>query len=82
MCLSLAHIMDDGTPLSAALFDALAKIWVSGVVDYKDFAASFSLHASVNLEVCAPWQRLAAPPSSSCGVSWGAAWRALIILPS
>ena len=49
LCLSLAHIMDNGTPLSAALFDALAKIWVSGVVDYEAFLGSCFLRASVNL---------------------------------
>ena len=69
-------------PPCAALFSALEKRWVSGVVDYEAFADSWSLRASVNLYICAPWQRLVAPPSSSCGVSQGAACRALIILPS
>ena len=48
--LSLAHLMDNGTP-PAALFAAPEKRWASGVVDDKAFAAGCSLHASVNLYV-------------------------------
>ena len=48
--LSLAHLLDDGTP-PADLFSVLSKKWASGVVEDKDFVAGRYSRAAVDMDI-------------------------------